>query len=540
MDNSELDKWKRLHEVGIALAAEEDTDIFHSSIVSYAREMSGADCGMLYKVVDGNQLEFTVMLSGLLTLQRSHNFPRIKLFLDNGAENSKSVIAHAAICKQSIKIDDVGLQNTYDFVDSMDFFEKILGGRPVSLLSIPMLNQNKELVGVLLMINARDSSGSMIPFSDGVIQLLKALTSQAAVGMENHETNQQSRELLEAFMQMIASIIDTKNHSTNNRSERIPAIVNLLAEAACNEDNGVFKDFHLTSNQWHELRIASWFHDLADLITPQHILDKSTKLQTIADRIAVIHLRFEVLWKDAQVKYFSDMAHIQQKPVALQAMFSKEAHQQLLQAQAAIQSDWEFLEMLNQKNSFTTNQQYERLMEIARREWRPEISAPSLNIKSKVTLHFFTEDELHNLSVRKGNLNNEEREIIYNQIKVADALLRKLPFPSHMKHVYEYASAHFNENDPEIGKKKMAPQAAMIIFADIFESLTASDRSYKKAKTLQETLDIMREMKAKNSIDGDLFDLFVTSKAYLKYAQKYLSSSDQVELPEDNFLKPIW
>ena len=168
------------------------------------------------------------------------------------------------------------------------------------------------------------------------------------------------------------------------------------------------------------------------------------------------------------------------------------------------------------------------------------MNAQSIDIKGKTSINLFTDDELKNLSIRKGNINNAERGIIFNQIKAADELLRKLPFPSHMRHVYEYASAHFNESDPDIGKKKIPPQAAMIIFADIFEALTASDRSYKKAKSLEETMEIMREMKAKQFIDGDLFDLFITSKAYLKYAKKYLPPSDHIELPEEGFLKPIW
>jgi HD-GYP domain-containing protein (c-di-GMP phosphodiesterase class II) len=56
--------------------------------------------------------------------------------------------------------------------------------------------------------------------------------------------------------------------------------------------------------------------------------------------------------------------------------------------------------------------------------------------------------------------------------------------------------------------------------ADIFEALTASDRPYKKGKTLSESLAILGRFKLSGQIDPDLFDVFIWEKVYLKYAHQ--------------------
>jgi HD-GYP domain-containing protein (c-di-GMP phosphodiesterase class II) len=68
----------------------------------------------------------------------------------------------------------------------------------------------------------------------------------------------------------------------------------------------------------------------------------------------------------------------------------------------------------------------------------------------------------------------------------------------------------------------MSLTARMMAIADIFEALTASDRPYKKAKTLSEAIRIMSFMRNDNHIDPDLFKLFLTSGVYKKYAERFL------------------
>jgi HD-GYP domain-containing protein (c-di-GMP phosphodiesterase class II) len=71
-------------------------------------------------------------------------------------------------------------------------------------------------------------------------------------------------------------------------------------------------------------------------------------------------------------------------------------------------------------------------------------------------------------------------------------------------------------------REEMSPVARMMAIADIFEALTAADRPYKKGKTLSEALKIMSFMRRDRHVDPDLFDLFLTSGVYRRYAERFL------------------
>jgi HD-GYP domain-containing protein (c-di-GMP phosphodiesterase class II) len=86
-------------------------------------------------------------------------------------------------------------------------------------------------------------------------------------------------------------------------------------------------------------------------------------------------------------------------------------------------------------------------------------------------------------------------------------------------------------------KEDMSLTARMMAIADIFEALTASDRPYKKAKTLSESIRIMSFMKKDNHIDPDLFDLFLSSGVYLKYANQFLEPDQIDEVNISDYIK---
>jgi HD-GYP domain-containing protein (c-di-GMP phosphodiesterase class II) len=68
--------------------------------------------------------------------------------------------------------------------------------------------------------------------------------------------------------------------------------------------------------------------------------------------------------------------------------------------------------------------------------------------------------------------------------------------------------------------------------SDIFEALTSSDRPYKKAKTLSESIEIMNKMVEEEQIDKDLFELFLSAGIYQSYAQQHLKAEqiDEVDV----------
>jgi HD-GYP domain-containing protein (c-di-GMP phosphodiesterase class II) len=143
------------------------------------------------------------------------------------------------------------------------------------------------------------------------------------------------------------------------------------------------------------------------------------------------------------------------------------------------------------------------------------------------TSDFLSEDEIRNLTIQRGTLTADEREIINHHIVSTIKMLEALPWPKHLKNVPEYAGGHHERMDGKgyprgLTREQMSVQARIMGIADIFEALTAKDRPYKKGKTLSESLRILGQFRLNGHIDPDLFDIFVSKKVYLEYARQFL------------------
>jgi HD-GYP domain-containing protein (c-di-GMP phosphodiesterase class II) len=57
-------------------------------------------------------------------------------------------------------------------------------------------------------------------------------------------------------------------------------------------------------------------------------------------------------------------------------------------------------------------------------------------------------------------------------------------------------------------------QARMMAVADIYDALTANDRPYKKAVSLERALAILEEEVKAQHLDPAVFDLFLDAKIY--------------------------
>jgi HD-GYP domain-containing protein (c-di-GMP phosphodiesterase class II) len=102
-----------------------------------------------------------------------------------------------------------------------------------------------------------------------------------------------------------------------------------------------------------------------------------------------------------------------------------------------------------------------------------------------------------------------------------------MPFPKQLSRVAEYAGTHHETlmgtgYPRSLDHKNLSIPSRITAIADIFEALTASDRPYKKPKTLSECVKILSFFKKDRHVDPDLFDLFLSSGVYLRYAERYL------------------
>jgi hypothetical protein len=298
--------------------------------------------------------------------------------------------------------------------------------------------------------------------------------------------------------------------------------------------------------------------------TPEYVVDKATKLETIYDRIHEVRMRFEVLKRDAEIACLKAIAAGGDER-ALRAALERELK--------TLDEEFAFIAACNEGGEFMAPEKIARLKTIAARTWQrtlddrlgvswdeakrmartPAAPLPATEtlladkpghiiereakdlmpddnpwgFKLKVPEHLYNRGELYNLSIARGTLTEEERFKINDHIVQTIIMLTKLPFPKHLKSVAELAGGHHEKMDgtgypKRLARGDMSVQARIMAIADIFEALTATDRPYKKGKMLSEAIKIMSFMKKDQHIDPELFDLFLSSGVYLDYARRYL------------------
>ena len=522
--------------IGLALSKEKDMDKLLEMILLEAKRISNADGGTLYMMTDDQRLKFSIMITDSLNIHMGGTsgkeipFYPVKLYMDDGQPNKTMIAANAGLTGDTINIPDAYKAKGFDFTGTKAFDEKT-GYRSKSFLTVPLKNHEDEIIGVLQLLNAQDiKTKKVIPFSGNVQKSVEALSSQAAVAITNKNLIKDLEVLFESFIKLIASAIDAKSPYTGGHCSRVPEITMMLAESVNEINDGPFAGIQFTDKEMYELKIAAWLHDCGKVATPEAVVDKGTKLETIYDRIHTVATRFEVLKRDEEIKYLKKQLKIQkddslienQKKEAL-----KKARTLYLKRIKQQEDDKSFIEESNVGGEFLSQDRKDRVNKIASYRWKDNGSPKP----------FFSEDEIYILCISRGTLTPEERKIINDHIVVTIDMLEQLPYPKHLRNVPEFAGGHHEKLDgtgyPKgLNHSEMSVQAKIMAIADIFEALTARDRPYKKGKTLSQAMRILGFMKNDAHIDTELFEVFVKEKIYLKYAESFLDPEqiDEVEL----------
>lgn len=522
----------KLADIGYQLSYERHLPTLLNLIIVEAMRITNADGGTLYLRTEDDRLAFEIMknktmgtdMGGVAETPIPDAIYPVKLYLEDGKPNHNAVSAYVGLTGETLNIPDAYENEEFDFSGAKGFDQRF-GYRSKSFLTIAMKNHENDIIGVLQLLNAIDpGTDEIIPFSRDMQKLVESLASQAAVAITNVRLIEGLENLLESFIQLIADAIDEKSPYTGGHCSRVPAIAMMLAERVNETKEGVFADIQFTKEDMDELRIAAWLHDVGKITTPEYVVDKATKLETIYDRVHELNVRYEVLKRDAEIEYLKALAEDPENQKQLKEDFDTRL--------AQLEDDRLFLNQCNTGGEFMADELKERVQAIANQKI-------VLNGEEQDLL---SEEWVMNLNISRGTLSNSERDKINDHIVVTIDMLEKLPFPKHLKRVPEFAGGH---HETMIGtgypkgltKDDMSIQARIMGIADIFEALTASDRPYKKGKTLSEAMRIMGFFKVDHHIDADLFDVFLKEKVYQQYADEYLEPKYIDEVDEQKYIE---
>jgi len=512
-----LSELSELAEIGVLLTTEKNLNTLLDLILTQARRLTQSDAGSLY-IVETDE-EGTRRLR--FKLSQNDSRPDIPFVEFTIPFDHASLAGYAATEGEPLVIEDVYLlppDVEYSFNRS---FDERYGYRTRSMLVIPMRNHVGEVIGVLQLINRKrdfaarlrtqeDVARQLITYSPHTVKMVKALAGQAAVSIENSQLYESIERLFEGFVKAAVLAIEQRDPTTSGHSERVATRTVGLAQVVDRAQDGPYRHVSFSREDLRELRYAGLLHDFGKVGVREQVLVKAKKLYQ--GDLALIRQRHAFIHRSAQWEYERARADYLLR-------HGRDGYEQFLseleqQKASALETADRFLRVVLASNEPTVLDKgdFAQLSEFASRSYADLAGGPQ---------PFLTTPEVKLLSIRKGSLDERERQEIESHVSHTFDFLRRIPWTKGLSKVPDIAWGHHEKLDgtgyPRHVRAEAIPlQTRMMTIADIFDALTAQDRPYKRALPLVNALDILSEEVRDGQIDSELFRLFVEARVWEK------------------------
>ena len=482
---------KKLLEVAVALTAEKDCNRLLEKIVSESRSITNADGGTLY-LVDKNflYLHHRIMQTKSLGIFKGAKGEYISFSpLDMSMRN---VSSYCALTEKVINIPDVYDSDVFDFSGPRDF-DETTGYRTSSMLVFPLISRQNKVVGVLQLINAKDREGNVIPFDPKYEDVVRSLASQAGISIENMQYLEQVRALFESFVKAIAKTIDERTPYNSKHSKSLSILISSFARYLNTLNKGPFAELTFSDAAIYELETATWLHDIGKIVVPLEVLDKPTRL---AHRFKPLMDRYDLIIAKLERDRYKALA---ENPEVSVVDFEDKID--------FVTKTKNFLSETNKVSVLVDDQRYEELKGIHQR------------VLEGVEEPLLTDDELEHLSIYRGTLTPNEREMVKEHVNAGARILENLAFPDYLENMLEWIKKHHEFLDgsgyPEGLEEKDIPiPSRMMTIVDIFDALVERNRPYKDAMPKDKAIEILKGMAEDNKLDSDLVNAFADSDVW--------------------------
>jgi HD-GYP domain-containing protein (c-di-GMP phosphodiesterase class II) len=514
----------QLLEVGQALSGSHDLAKLLEMILTSSRHITCSDAGSVY-LVDRSQsaaeLVFKVAQNDSLPIT-SFQESRISL-------TTQSLAGYVASTGLSLNIADA-----YDLDPALPYridpsFDRDFGYRTVSVLVLPMTNQEGETIGVLQLINRKQQPDTRITQTNAISvtqryssweeQIITALASQAAISIERNHLQESIENLFAGFIRAAVQVIESRDPPTAGHSERVADLTVGLAQATHNVGSGSLGSIFFTDRQIQEIRYASLLHDFGKVGVPEAILGKERKLypaqlQSIEQRLSILQSQWQL--SCAQAKFQIGIPH----------QASNDCphchHQQRLDVELQSKLDrlyqhWELVKKLDDPQVNFVPGLLDSIESISHD--LQELSQWQYTDLQGHSQPILTAAEIEQLMIPRGSLTLAERKQIEAHVVHTYDFLKQIPWTKHLQNVPEIAGAHHEKLNgsgyPRGLKAAEIPiQSQMMAIADIYDALTANDRPYKPKFSIDRSLSILRQEAESHKINADLLDLFEQQQVY--------------------------
>lgn len=474
----------KILEIGVQLSSQRDINRLLQAILSCAMELTRCDAGTLY-LLDGDCLRFKIMGNNTLKTYSGGDgtdpdLPPVPLSREN-------VCALSLLENRTILIDDVRNCIQYDFSGPIKY-DAVTGYHTQSMLVVPMSNRNGEQLGVLQLINALDQENRICGFPQEMALLAESVASQAAIAIQNVRYMREIKELFQSFVKVMSSAVDERTPYNGSHPRHMAEYGSRFIDYL-NTRGDITP---ITPARKEELLMSIWLHDIGKLVTPLEVMNKAKRLSP-AQYADFIH-RCEVIRLTARIG-------------ELEGRLSAEEKEALIcQVRDAVL----LVDTVNSAG-FLTDDLLNGLTQLCERTYTAEDGS---------VRPWLSPEEYAMLSIRRGTLSNDERQIMEEHVVITDRLLSQIHFSPELSHVREWAASHHEllngKGYPRRLKGDEIPMEVRIItILDIFDALVATDRPYKKAMPLEKALAILTENAEKRGeLDPRLTKLFIESRCW--------------------------
>ncbi len=494
---------QQLADVGIALSAERVPGRLLNRILLEARSLANCEAGSLYLLssneeADERELVFKLAHNDLISIPFKEK--RIPL-------STSSLAGYVAITGNELVIDDaytIDAEKPYSFNPRFDIEN---GYRTRSLLVIPMRNHKDRVVGVLQFINRCDDNGDPANFDSETVELLRALSSQAAIAIEKNSLIRNINELFESFVQASVKAIEQRDPSTSGHSFRVAETTTALLTALPLSGLKRFKQIEVTPENLKEVRYAALLHDFGKVGVRENILTKARKLTD--EQLELYRYRVELQKERLRNRALKqEVEELHRRPEDFAAIRQRVRHS-LNRAISVLDDYFSAIEEANNP-TIKFSGSFEHLQKIGEYDFFELDGRPGKLLKKS---------DLVALSVTRGSLTEEERRQIEDHVVHTRDFLSVLPWPQELAKVPAIAAAHHEKLNGSgyplglIGEEIPLPSRVMTV-CDIYDALTAMDRPYKSSVSVEMALGILQEEVAEGMLDADIVDVFIASRIY--------------------------
>jgi HD-GYP domain-containing protein (c-di-GMP phosphodiesterase class II) len=503
-----------------ALTQERDIDKLLGLILEKSRFITGADAGSIY-VLESATGDTPAMLRFKLSQNDSVVFHSKEFTIPL---STRSIAGAAALIKQPINIADVyALDPSKPYTFDRSFDERI-GYRTVSILTVPMISAEDEVIGVIQLINKKLDPRSKLQsphdFEKGVVsfdarseEVLTSLAAQAGIALENALLYDEIRTIFEGFVRASVQAIEQRDPTTSGHSLRVSVLSCALAEKVDAAADGPYKDTRFSKRDLQELSYASLLHDFGKIGVREQVLVKAKKLYP--HQADSIRARIEYAIKSTEAQALQrKLALMQQGAEGAEVVAVDEA---LAARRAELLAAWDTIQKANEPTVLKEGD-FSRIAEIG------ALAYEDFDGQSRRLL---TEDEVVALQIPRGSLSPREYDEIQSHVVHTYNFLSRIPWGKSMAQVPAIAGAHHEKMNgtgyPHGVKAEQIPvQSKIMTIADIYDALTARDRPYKRALPVEKALEILHFEVRDGHLDPNLVEIFRVAEVF-KAADKDLS-----------------